>query len=53
MLGAKNFSLTQIVVSISILIFVLAPPFSFSGEILDDFEDGDTVGWERSPSESR
>ena len=48
MLAAKNFSLTQIVVSISILILVSAP-LSFSGEILDDFEDGDTVGWERSP----
>ena len=48
MLRAKNFSLTQIVISISILIFV-SVPLSFSGEILDDFEDGDTVGWERSP----
>ena len=48
MLHAKNFSLTQIVISISILIFV-SVPLSFSGEILDDFEDGDTVGWERSP----
>ena len=48
MLRARTFSLTQIAVSISILIFVAAP-LGFSGEILDDFEDGDTVGWERSP----
>ena len=48
MLGRKNLSRIQIVVSISILIFV-SVPLSFSGEILDDFEDGDTVGWERSP----
>ena len=48
MLSIKDFSLTRIVISISILILV-SGSVSFSGEILDDFEDGDTVGWERSP----
>ena len=48
MLRSRKFSLTQMAISVSILILVLAP-FSFSGEILDDFEDGDTEGWERSP----
>jgi hypothetical protein len=52
MLRARKFSpiqlFTQIAISVSILIFV-SVPLSFSGEILDDFEDGDTEGWERSP----
>ena len=52
MLHARKFSpiqlFTQIAISVSILIFV-SVPLSFSGEILDDFEDGDTEGWERSP----
>ena len=48
MLSIKDFSITRIVLSISILILV-SGSLSFSGEILDDFEDGDTVGWENAP----
>ncbi|MXV73752.1 hypothetical protein F4Z99_05675, partial [Candidatus Poribacteria bacterium] len=52
MLGARKFSpiqlFTGIAISVSILIFV-SVLFSFGGEILDDFDDGDAKGWERSP----
>ncbi|MDE0017168.1 MAG: hypothetical protein OXU51_13360 [Candidatus Poribacteria bacterium] len=52
MLGARRFSLiqlfTRIAISVSILIFASAL-LSFGGEILDDFDDGDIEGWERSP----
>ena len=52
MLSARKFSpiqlFTRIAISVSILIFV-SVLLSFGGEILDDFDDGDTEGWERSP----
>ena len=52
MLDARKFSLmqfvTRIAISVSILIFI-SVLLSFGGEILDDFDDGDTEGWERSP----
>ena len=52
MLSARKFSPIQlfarIAISVSILIFV-SGLLSFGGEILDDFDDGDTEGWERSP----
>ncbi len=41
-----NFS--QVAIWVAMLILV-STPFSFAGEIIDDFEDGDTEGWERSP----
>lgn len=41
----KNFAVS-IWVSIWVLVFT---SLSFGGEILDDFDDGDAVGWERSP----
>ena len=52
MLSARKFSsirlFTRIAISVSILIFA-SVLLSFGGEILDDFDDGDTEGWERSP----
>ena len=52
MLSARKFSsiqrFTRIAVSVSILIFA-SVLLSFGGEILDDFDDGDIEGWERSP----
>jgi hypothetical protein len=51
MLGVKERSRLQFfVVSIWVSTIILfSAPFSFSGEILDNFDDGDAVGWERSP----
>ena len=47
MLDARKFSsiqlFTRIAISVSILIFV-SVLLSFGGEILDDFDDGDTEG---------
>ena len=52
MLSGRKFSsiqlFTRIAISVFILIFV-SVLLSFGGEILDDFDDGDTKGWERSP----
>ena len=45
-----NFS--QVATWVAMLILV-STPFSFAGEIIDDFEDGDTEGWERTMREVR
>jgi hypothetical protein len=40
--------LAQTAICIAMLVLV-SIPLSFGGEFIDDFEDGDAVGWERSP----